>query len=401
MSPARSPIPLKERLLLLGHSTYVPLMVAAELFLMTFVLRSTADVAALVPFRIGTFLAITVVFITGGIILVKAGFLWVYRTGFLGLLTLFIGLIFWGEAAGKHLFLFGSVYGIGLGAYWVSYHIYKMGMTSRVTRVVYLSNESLIGQCANIVAPAFFGWLIALGGGYLWFFVFAAMLAVAGFVVSEWMEQHRPVQDYRLDLRGYLQILRRDRQIRWLLFSMFMSGFGMWGGLTLFVRLLMFLAVHTEMMLGLAASVLPLFPLATVWIVRHSPHHRYRAYALGCGALMMIAPVSLIWGSSPLAVLTYAVIITTFTAPSMVIISLAGHNLIDRSPELKQYTVVHFVVMESVLNVGRVLSMLPFVWISGMSLAHSTVLALSCFFGLVSIASAFGVVRAYDADARP
>ena len=179
------------RLLLATHTSYLPIAVGFKIFVSSFLLTATADIAGLGVFRLAFFVSLWATFLITARYCKESGILPFYQLSFILTLLFFLLLMSLGHHARDYLLLTGMTAGVAAGLYWMPYHIYKMALSGRSSRLTFFATENIITQITGVIVPIVFGWLIWRMTSYVGFFVLCAALSVAGIFFSTKIERLR------------------------------------------------------------------------------------------------------------------------------------------------------------------------------------------------------------------
>lgn len=371
----------------------MPVMIGMRLFVTTFVLSVSNDFASLGIFRIAMFAAVWGAFFVLAPFCKRRGYLLVYRVGFALSLLFFVLIAALGEDTRQYLVLTGVFLGVSVGAYWLPYHLYKMALSRRDSRLTYFSYESSVFQLVNILCPILLGWLIWSTGSYVWFFLLCSVLLYAGFALSGMLETIPAGSLSSYNLRAFAALVRGSPDLRSIYRATFFMGLGMYGALDILVAAVIFSALGSELRLGVVASVLPVFSAVASFMMQKARPSYYRSISLASACALFAASGLLVLDISAVTVVLYSLIYAVSTQPLTILHQLYLHNVIDKNPDFAARIPEHFVTFESALELGRVMGFMLFLFLPGIDVNSSAVLTVFIILSASSIPAAYFVTR--------
>ena len=356
------------KLVLNAHISYMPVMVGMRLFVTTFVLSVSSDFASLGIFRFAMFAALWLVFFLIAPLCKKYGYLHFYRAGFALSLLFFLAIAILGGETSQYLVSTGILLGVAAGFYWLPYHLYKMALSQRESRLTYFAFENTAFQIVSVVFPVLLGWLIWEMKNYFGFFLLCTLLLLAGFLLSRSFKMIpvRPVVPYNLG--AFARCVMGSSDLRNIYRSTFFMGIGLYGALDILLAAVIFAATGSELKLGIVASILPVLSAAISFLMKSVPASRYRRTALLSGVVLAAASLLVLREVTFFSSVAFAVIYAMAAQPISILHNLYLHNVIDRNAEFASHIPEHFVAFESALELGRLLGFSMFFLLPGMAL---------------------------------
>ena len=262
-------------LTLAGGACFTPIEIGNRIFISSFLISVSSQIGTLGSFNLAVACGMALAILLGGGYCKRGGMLRVFRLGFVFALVFFTTAGVLRERLALALVPAGFVLGLSVGSFWIAYHLYRMKIVAREARLTLFSRSGAIIYLENLIFPVFFGWLISSTDSYVPFFLFCAVLLVLGFFTSSLLEEKRDGWQGAYDLNGFLRQAWRDPNLRKMYMAGFFMGLSLWGVLDIMAPLFVYLKTGSTLLLGISASVVPIFGMAASWLTRRIPARHY------------------------------------------------------------------------------------------------------------------------------
>ena len=350
-----APLNQRAKLTIAAHGTYIPTWIAARIFLGTYLITVTGSFFSVAIFHLASSIALCITFYLVAPSCKQHGLLKKFRAGLMLCVVFFLYLAVTKENIGSQLIVAGLLFGTANGFYWFPYHLYKMTMSVPTSRLTYFAYENNLAQALHLVLPAFFGWLIWTRQSYIGLFILLAVFASIGCIISSKLESRGKRFEKEYSLRRLIELTKEHPELLRMYLANTFMGMTIWGTLSVFVPILMYLATGSELDLGIYASLLPIIVIVINLLVKRIPKNNYGKVALLSASILMLGTFLIIWESSEINIMIFWVLVVLCSAPLGLLQALFSHNVIEKTEELSQYIPEHFVFLEVGLTVGRLI----------------------------------------------
>jgi YQGE family putative transporter len=372
-------LPRSAWMALIAHTSYLPIFLGANLFISAFIISLTKDLATIALFRGVSFvLCVAVFFLIGS--LCKAGrYLLFYRLGFvLSAISLTL-LAYLREESAKYLIFVAIIYGAGSGCYWLSYHLYKIMLSAPSVRMRYYSFEQTIWQIIKIIFPVIFGYFIWRSQSYPLFFSVCVAMLVVGFFVTQKLKLQKPISNDHFQPVEFIKKAIKIPEIRRSYLVCGVVGIGVWGTLDILVPMIIFLKTGSELSLGFVTAFLPVTAIITVQLFHKLNKDKIDRISISLSFILPIASLPLLLEVNLLTLIFHGIVTAIVTVLVSILNAAKTHSILESFPEFKSSLVEHFCWLEAALLCGRLIGLIPYYFLQGVS-ADSQLLVFILFF---------------------
>ncbi|NTU72748.1 MFS transporter [Candidatus Roizmanbacteria bacterium] len=334
------------------------------IFTNAFIWRKSQSLYFSAIFNLAVFLFLPVGFYLNGLLLKRFSVRTMYMIGCIAQGITVILVIFMPVVNALSLFVFGSIAGLGAAFYWANHNALSLQNTRTDNRFYFSSLNNALGTLIGIIVPFLVGFFIISGEKYhLYSTQFAyesltvftlVILAITGLIMY--------TREKKSELSSRPSLIINGSR-RWNLFRLFTLGYGLSGGVSIFLSTLIILAVvGNEGALGIVQSLLAVFSaFATYQLGKFvSEKHQTLSFIVGL-IFFVVAGVSLGLAFSFWGVVIYTAFMTLSNSLRWNSYSAIGMNLVEYEEHhsgLHHYSYIFD--QELFLNCGRVLGILVF-----------------------------------------
>lgn len=351
-------------LLLIISGLFAVSTAMSNTFVNVYLWKLKQDFIVIGRFNLASYLAMAITFVLAGRLAKQLDRVIAIRIGVALQALFYLAVLFFGPRSAELVIPLGFFMGIGSGFFWLSYHVLYFEITERDNRDIYNGINGLFTSLAGIVAPLFSGWVITVVDHFTGYrIIFAISLAVflLAVIISFMLKQRSARGAYRL--REILRLTQR-RDNHWYWVNLAMIAQGTREGLFAFlISLLIFVSTGNELALGgylTASSVVSLLAYVAVGRVMQL---KWRDESILLGAAMSgIVVLPVLWDVNTWTLVILGVGASLFYPVYMVPLTSAVFDVIGENQDTARLRVEYVVARELALNVGRVLSVLVFLW---------------------------------------
>ncbi|OEH92919.1 MFS transporter [Bacillus solimangrovi] len=287
----------------------------------------------------------------------------VLRVGVTCLSAFYLMVLMVGENASSYLLTLGGLLGIGYGFYWLAYNVLTFEITEPDTRDFFNGFLGLLTSFAGMIGPFLAGYIISSlekFTGYTVIFSISLGLFIGAVILSFFLER-RPAKG-NFSFRRILFERKNDENWNNILKAHFVQGLR--EGTFLFViSVWVFVTTNSELALGTFGLInsgvaFVFYFLATRFI---KPRHRKKAILIG--GIMLYAAVFLVTFQLSFTRLIIYAIVIAIAYPILLVPYLSlTFDVIGRAWRAAEMRIEYIVVRELYLNLGRITSILSFIF---------------------------------------
>jgi YQGE family putative transporter len=385
-----------QKLLLVIHAAYGLATAMAGLFLNLYFWRISQDMTVNATFMLGTFIVGPFAFWLSGLIAKKKDRLISFQlgVGFTALYYLFIILL--QETVASIPFVIGVMNGLSTGFYWLGFLVLLYDIVEIEERSAFLGKQMAVLGLVATIGPALAGWIISMFNslyGYTFIFTFSFILFIIGVILSFRLPKDT---SRKSDLRIPL-LLRFNR--RYVSLKNMWGGWVIWGGcegLIFFLPpLLLYEALNKEFLVGMFTIGLGITSiLSSIWHARYNTKQR-QPYTVLCVWLLYVAVcIPLIVNQSFWSIIIF--LLVNEMSKALIGVSFFSYMLriVGILPRRAGLRTEMMVAREATVNIGRILSILSFIWLYRMSQEYIFYL----LFGVILVQGFLYLLMIYGKD---
>ena len=287
----------------------------------------------------------------------------VLRIGVIFLALFFVAVLFFGENSSKYLIMLGALLGIGSGFYWLAFNVLTFEITEPETRDFFNGFQGALSSAGGMIGPISAGFIITRftsNIGYTIIFTVSLILFAAAVFVSFYL-QRRPASGQYMVAKIFKE---RKPNANWRLITNahFFQGIRE-GSFVFIISVLVFITTKNELALGTfgllnAGLAFVVYTFAARFIKKEN-----RKKVMVFGGLLLYATIFLlIFGISYPKLLFYAAFIGIAYPLMLVPYSSMTYDVIGQARDAAGMRIEYIVVREVFLNVGRITSILAFIF---------------------------------------
>ncbi len=358
-----------QKLLLWIHGAYGLASTMAGLFLNLYLWRISNDMNVNAIFMVGSFLFGPLAFWIGGKIAKKFDRLLSYQLGVAFTAIFYILVVLLQETVAVIPFWIGVLSGFSSGMYWLGFLVILYDIVDTKDRSAFLGKQMAVLGTVTTTGPAFAGYIISSFHslvGYTIIFTFATILFITGFLLS-----FKLPRDLSIKRNLRIPIIFRFNR-RFLILKNMWAGWVIWGaceGLIFFLPiLLIYKEVNSEFLVGITTILLGIISiLSSLWHSRHNPFERQPKTVLITWILYVVATAPLLINVNVGTVLFFLIINEVCKALMGVSYFSYLLKVVEILPKRAGLRTEMLVVREWAVNIGRVLSVLCFIFFYAIS----------------------------------
>jgi YQGE family putative transporter len=358
-----------QKLLLTIHGAYGLAATMAGLFLNLYLWRVSQDMTVNAVFMLGTFIMGPISFWLGGALAKRKDRLFSYQLG-VGLTAAFyLTVVILQETVASVPFIIGTMNGLSAGFYWLGFLVLLYDIVDTKDRSSFLGKQMAVLGIVTTIGPAFAGFIISMFDsliGYTLIFALSFILFFTGVLLSFRLPYDSSTKR-NLRIALLLRFNRRFTSMR----SMWI-GWLIWGaceGLIFFLPvILLFQAVDKEYLVGLTTVVLGLTSiLASLWHSRYNSNQRQPYTVLVIWIAYVLVSIPLLIKINLGTVMIFLII--TEIGKALIGVSYFNYmiRIIGILPRRAGLRTEMIVVREWVVNVGRIISIICFIFLYSIS----------------------------------
>lgn len=345
----------KAKLLLTVSALFTLAMGISNVFLNILLWKESKNFIVLAKYNLMQYIFLPITFIFAGWLSKRKNGIWSLRLGILSFIILFGLILLFEDKISKFVLLFGVLYGVAAGFYWLAFHVLSFDFTSTKNRDTYNGyNGSIAGICGAI-APISSAYIINknfLGMGYTIVFSISLSLFVVLILVSLLIKA-----EYYGSKINYKKVFGSNSQ-DW---SLLRKGLFMWGFrdviIGFLIIVLVFKSTGSEWSVGtfsLIASVIS----SVAYVVEQKlvkPKSRLKSMLIGA-ILMFTAVWGLVLNIRYGTLMLYMVVESASLPFFLVPFSSASFNIISLQHQ-DDLRLEYIINKEIMLNIGRIISL--------------------------------------------
>ncbi len=346
----------KAKLLLTVSALFTLAMGISNVFLNILLWKESKNFIVLAEYNLMQYMFLPITFIFAGWLSKRKNGIWSLRLGILFFIILFGLILLFQDKISNFVLIFGILFGVAAGFYWLAFHVLSFDFTSTENRDTFNGyNGSIAGIC-GAVAPISSAYIInknVPGMGYTIVFSISLLLFVVLILVSFLLKAE--YYGRKMDFKKIIGTNSHD-------WSFLRKGLFTWGFRDVIIGFLIFVLVFkttgSEWSVGTFSLIGSLISSVAFVIEQKLVKPKSRLKSMLAGAsLMFLAVWGLVVNISYGTLLLFIVMDSAFLPFFMVPFSSAGFNIISLQHQ-DDLRLEYIINKEIILNMGRVVSLL-------------------------------------------
>ncbi|MGD6803980.1 MFS transporter [Rossellomorea vietnamensis] len=287
----------------------------------------------------------------------------VLRIGVIFLAAFYLSVLFFGENAGENLVILGALLGIGYGFYWLAFNVLTFEITEPETRDFFNGFLGTLTSAGGMVGPILAGYIISrftsFQGYTIVFGISLGLFSLA--VILSFFLKRRPAHGRYC----FTRILKeRKNNENWKLITNAHFFQGLREGTFIFViSVFVFISTGSEFAIGTFGLINSGIAFVGYYLTSRLIKKRYRKKSILAGGLILYAAIFLIVFDLTYAkLLLYAGIIAVAYPLLLVPYISMTYDVIGKGWKAAEMRIEYIVVREIFLNLGRIVSILAFIF---------------------------------------
>ncbi|MBS7529966.1 MFS transporter [Hazenella sp. IB182353] len=351
-------------LLLLENGLFHIASALSDTFVNVYLWKIKHDWILISWFNFTHYLVGALTFILAGWLTKKVDRVIAVRLGVLMLSIFYVSVLFLGKQSVHYVILLGVIKGLGSGFFWMAYNVLYFEITERHNRDIYNGINGLIYSTAGIIAPFISGLIITKINhftGYRIIFSISLSVFIAAVFVSFLYKRRHANRSYQL--KKVIDLLK-DKKNHWYWVSLAMVAQGLREGSFIFlIGLLVYVTTKSELTLGTYLTIASLVSLLSFYVVGKYLKPKRRNAFIFLGTLMMaFASVPLAFHVNQWTVFIFGVGSALFYPFYMSPLTSTVFDVIGENQDTANLRIEYVVVRELALTLGRLVSILLFIW---------------------------------------
>jgi MFS transporter, YQGE family, putative transporter len=287
----------------------------------------------------------------------------VLRIGVIFLALFYLAVLFAGTRASDFLLLLGGLLGIGYGFYWLAFNVLTFEITEPETRDFFNGFLGILSSVGGMIGPFAAGLIISKlekFTGYTVIFGLSLILFSVAVFLSFFLKR-RPAEGKFWPVRIWTE---RKQSLNWRMVTNahIFQGFRE-GTFAFIVSVFVFLSTGSEMALGTFGLINSGISFLTYFFVSRMLKKEFRKKAIFYGGILLYLAIFLIiFDLNYFRLLMYAAIIAVAYPLLLVPYASLTYDVIGRGWKAAEMRIEYIVVKEVFLNIGRIVSILLFLF---------------------------------------
>lgn len=360
----RNHLDREARLLLTISALHAISLALSNTFVNVYLWKIKQNLVLIGWYNLSQYVAVGLTFILAGWLTKKVDRVIAIRLGVAIQAIFFLTVLLMGTKATSYVILLGAFLGVGSGFFWLAYNVLYFEITDRENRDYFNGINGFINALAGIVAPVISGLIITRIDhftGYRIIFGISLVIFIGAVGVSFFLKSRSAFGRFRL--LDVIQLVKKKKS-NWFWVNLAMLSQGIREGVFIFITgLLVFITTNNELTLGMFYTVCNLVSLVAYYFVGKWMKPARRKRSMFFGALAM-----------GVFFLPYLILMKTWTmflyGIGFFLFSPFYYNPllsivfdeIGQSEKTVELRVEYVVSREIALNLGRVISVLGFLW---------------------------------------
>lgn len=365
-------------------------------FVNVYLWKQSGDYKTIAVYNLAIHILQPMTFIIAGKMAKKIDRMIVLRLGVIFLSIFFLGVLIIGEKIATYNFMLGSLLGIGYGFYWLAFNVLTFEITEPDTRDFFNGFLGILQSFGGMIGPLLAGTIIAkMSGnkGYTVIFSISFILFICAVLCSFFLKRRQATGEFLFKK----VLLERKHNKNWQRILHAHVFEGLREGMFLFViTIWVFLITSSEFSLGIfnltLSGVSFIFYFIAIKFIK--PSIRKKSILFG-GLLLYASIFVIVFNMSYFSLIIYAIMIGIAHPLINVPYVSMTYDVIGKARYAKELRVEYIVVRELFINVGRVVSIILFLFSVSVYPPDKVIPLLLIVFGTGHIFIYFFIKRIY------
>lgn len=332
-------------------------------FVNVYLWKQSGEFHTIAIYNLAIYIAQPLTFILAGKLAKKIDRIIVLRLGVIFLSLFFLCVLIVGEKVATYNFMLGSLLGIGYGFYWLAFNVLTFEITEPDTRDFFNGLLGVLQSFGGMIGPFLAGIIIAKmskNSGYTTVFTISFIMFICAVVCSFFLKRRQA--DGKFEFIKIIQEGRYNKNWRRILNSHIFQGLR--EGIFLFViTIWVYLITKSEFYLGIFNFVLSGFSIVFYFVsIKYIKYHLRKKAILFGGIMLYLAIYIIVFEMSYTHLLLYAVVVGIAHPLLNVPYVSMTYDVIGKARFAKELRVEYIVVRELFVNIGRIISILIFLF---------------------------------------
>jgi MFS transporter, YQGE family, putative transporter len=287
----------------------------------------------------------------------------VLRTGVIFLALFYLSVLFFGENAGDNLVILGGLLGIGYGFYWLAFNVLTFEITEPETRDFFNGFLGTLTSAGGMVGPILAGYIISRFTSFQGYtIVFGLSLGLFSLaVVLSFFLKRRPAHG-----KYWFRRIWKERKFNenWRLITNAHFFQGLREGTFIFmISVFVFISTGSEFAIGTFGLINSGIAFIGYFLTSRLIKKKYRKKSILVGGLILYSAIFLIvFDLTYPKLLLYAGVIAVAYPLLLVPYISMTYDVIGKGWKAAEMRIEYIVVREIFLNLGRIVSILAFIF---------------------------------------
>lgn len=368
-------------LLMIGGLYFIGTFLSST-FVNVYLWKQSNDYAVIALYNLGIFVFQPITFIISGQLAKKIDRIIILRIGIIFLSFFYILVLSIRELSATYPFLLGSLLGIGYGFYWLSFNVLTFEITEPETRDLFSGLIGTLQSLGGMIGPLVAGTIISMlvsNIGYTVIFAISFLLFIIAIIISFLLQKRTSKGNFSIQK----VVKEKMHNLNWgrVLHAHFFQGLR--EGIFLFViTIWVFIVVKDEFYLGLFHLILSGFSFLMYIVMTKYIQSHTRRISIFVGAfLMYIAIFIFLLQKTFLSAIIYAILVGIATPILFVPYTSMTYDVIGTSANAQRWRIEYIVVREFYVNIGRICSVIIFLFTAMIYPIEQAIPSLLMIFG--------------------
>nr|WP_263325714.1 MFS transporter [Neobacillus sp. Marseille-Q6967] len=350
-------------LLLIIGGLYSLSVALSNTFVNIFLWKQTGEYVDIALYNLSIVVLQPLTFILAGRWAKKIDRVIVFRIGVSFLAIFYLTVLITGENAAKYLLMLGGLLGVGYGFYWLAYNVLTFEITEPETRDFFNGFLGILSSTGGMIGPIAAGFIITrfqkFTGYSIVFGLSLSLFALAVFL--SFSIKRRPAKGKYCFTRIITE-RKHNKNWRLLTNATFVQGLRE-GTFAFMISVFVYISTGSEMALGTFGLINSGISFIAYFAVSRllKKEHRKKSILIG-GILLYAALLLIVWDLTFIKLLIYGGIIAIAYPLLLIPYSSTAYDVIGTGWQAAEMRIEYIVVREAFLNMGRILSILIFIF---------------------------------------
>jgi YQGE family putative transporter len=342
------------KILLVISGLFTLAMGLSNVFVNIFLWKKSNSFILIASYQLMHHIFVPITFIIAGWLSKKKNGIWSLRIGIFSFIIFFSGILLLRESITDYIYIFGILFGISAGFYWLSFDVLTFDFTSTKNRDTFNGFYGTIASATASIAPISAAYIIEssqdLRGYYIVFFI-SLVLFIIQIIVSFFIK----TETYSTEL-AFKKILKKNTN-DWCNFRRLILTWGLRDVVIIFlITILIYKTTGSEIALGKLTFIGAIIACGANLLEQKIIKPKKRLVSMHVGAIFLfIAIIGLVFEINYTFLVIYTIISSIFSPFFLIPIYSATFNILDYCGE-EEYRIEYIINKEIMLDFGRLIS---------------------------------------------